>query len=821
LCESGACNFRQAYTEGSTWDAIQVKDRVYCGGSDVLDAVDPKDEKYSIEFMFGCQTSMTGLFVTQLADGIIGMAAHPATLPKQLFDMGKIEHNLFALCYRRELGTSKRGVYAGSMSLGGVSTSLDSSPIIYARNLAKFGWYTVYVKNIYIRSGGGQSAHSVGRDRRTVRVRMDTAALNSGKGVIVDSGTTDTYLNVKVAREFNRAWKKVTGVAYSHTPISLTQEQLRQLPTILIQCQAASIKKDPSIEDYDSIPGYTGSLDPSSPEDLLIAVPATSYMDYSPITRRYMSRLYFTETAGSVLGSNTMQGHNVVFDWENGRVGFAESTCAYDKKDTPEAALDAGYSTDCVVSDPIVSKSCIESVEKSLCRHNPTNVALLGTEKWTSIVESTGTDTGISCVMAANDVSDNDPREKSVVTCSGEGTCEEERPCQLTCSELTRAVEVAPLSEGKQQRFKCGESSWSACDYNCKQARIKSLAFSDGLCHEAHRESRPCHIGACARSDPCLVPYIIHAVVGFKGGSVSKWTEETDDVFGIAMVEAVEKMLNRTLFEAGDVHVLAALPWYEEDNDIAGKAYQRDVDVLGFRVVVEISVFNNQTDLVELQRINAPEKASAGPASSFFKRKRTTAPQTIEENSCGPDTLYQLAKHALDVKKVLLNEGFMGTLVSQIKRLPDPPGDSPFSVVFTDDFSASDDVIVLAWTVRTEVEDEINYFGPQKPFMATLYTVLHAATVASSFFLIVLTVWSSIWTCHEYCQGKRHGLFLLSGPQYRSLDVDEDADAIEKRAILGTAPEGGSTEHFMSTSKLTRLKQRFRASGSMGNGNER
>jgi hypothetical protein len=325
----------------------------------------------------------------------------------------------------------------------------------------------------------------------------------------------------------------------------------------------------------------------------------------------------------------------------------------------------------------------------------------------------------------------------------------------------------------------------------------------------------------CARSDPCLVPYIIHAVVGFKGGSVSKWTEETDDVFGIAMVEAVEKMLNRTLFEAGDVHVLAALPWYEEDNDIAGKAYQRDVDVLGFRVVVEISVFNNQTDLVELQRINAPEKASAGPASSFFKRKRTTAPQTIEENSCGPDTLYQLAKHALDVKKVLLNEGFMGTLVSQIKRLPDPPGDSPFSVVFTDDFSASDDVIVLAWTVRTEVEDEINYFGPQKPFMATLYTVLHAATVASSFFLIVLTVWSSIWTCHEYCQGKRHGLFLLSGTQYRSLDVDEDADAIEKRAILGTAPEGGSTEHFMSTSKLTRLKQRFRASGSMGNGNER
>lgn len=191
-CDGGKCKFNQAYTEGSSWDAVQVKDQFYCGGTDVLDSASPIDRKYAIEFMFGCQASMTGLFVTQLADGIMGMSAHPATLPKKLYDERRIEHNMFAMCYRRELGTSKRGVTAGSMTFGGVSNNMDTSPFVFAKNVAKIGWFTVYVKNIYVRSGGGQSAKSIDPIHRTIKVRVNVKALNSGKGVIVDSGTTDT-----------------------------------------------------------------------------------------------------------------------------------------------------------------------------------------------------------------------------------------------------------------------------------------------------------------------------------------------------------------------------------------------------------------------------------------------------------------------------------------------------------------------------------------------------------------------------------------------------------------------------------------------------
>jgi len=238
--DNDKCIFSQSYTEGSSWEAYQVRDRFYCGGNDYLGAVDPLDQKYMIDFMFGCQLSLNGLFVSQLADGIIGMSMYDTTLTKQMYSKGKLEHNMFALCYRRELGSSKRGVSAGSMMLGGVSNSLDTSPMIYAKNMATVGFYTVYVKNIYIRSGGGQSAKtSLSGNQRIYRVPLNVHKVNSGKGVIVDSGTTDTYLNKNMAKGFNKMWKKVTGREYSHSPLSLDDEQLRSLPTILVQCQVS------------------------------------------------------------------------------------------------------------------------------------------------------------------------------------------------------------------------------------------------------------------------------------------------------------------------------------------------------------------------------------------------------------------------------------------------------------------------------------------------------------------------------------------------------------------------------------------------------
>jgi len=740
MCEESRCFFSQAYTEGSSWDAIQVKDRFYCGGLDVLDAVEPTDQRYAIDFMFGCMTKVDGLFVTQLADGIMGMSAHEATITKQLWNKGVLQHNMFALCFRREMGTSKRGVPAGSMTLGGVSTSLDSSPVVYAKNMAKSGWFTVYVKNIYVRAGGGQSAAPT-PGTRTVRVHVDLTALNSGKGVIVDSGTTDTYLNKAVAPAFRRAWKTATGRPYSHFPMRLTDEELARLPTVLVQCHAYSAV-DPAVDDYGTIPGYVGSLDPSAPNDLLIAIPATSYMDYSPISKMYTSRLYFTESSGGVLGSNTMQGHNVVFDWRLGRVGFAESSCTYDKRDFPVELLsdEEGYPADCVVSKPILTTTCLETVDAAICEGHPDNVAVLGKQTWTALVESPGTRAGLTCQETAGDGGGSSAAkdEASQVFCRGDGVCEERRDCQYTCKELERASKVQPKPVDNE-KLGCGDSYWSACDRSCRQTRLQSVAYSDGFCHEVSRESRPCHTGACMRESPCLVPYLVHVILGFHGLAIHDWTFAADDIVSRALVKTASDLLGEKVFFEGDVNIVFSLPWYlEEDDPEAAFRHKSDKEIkpVGVKVVVDISVVNHAYNKTAL-----PLK----DPSSSSTLENILANRTIYENSaiqCDEVDLHRLAKLTLRLKKKFLNAAhFMPTLLNKMKRI-ETKNDSYtpyFAPIYTDYGHKNASRLISTWSVSTGVDEEINYYGPHRPIWYIFVRVLH---ISSIFLMVLFLFWS-------------------------------------------------------------------------------
>jgi hypothetical protein len=109
------------------------------------------------------------------------------------------------------------------LTLGGIDTRADLTPMVYARNVASTGWFTVFVKNIYVREQGGQSVTPDGPHQKLQRVNANLFEMNSGKGVIVDSGTTDTYLHRSVAGPFNEVWEKVTGRKYSNS-VSFTYD---------------------------------------------------------------------------------------------------------------------------------------------------------------------------------------------------------------------------------------------------------------------------------------------------------------------------------------------------------------------------------------------------------------------------------------------------------------------------------------------------------------------------------------------------------------------------------------------------------------------
>ena len=169
------------------------------------------------------------------------------------------------------------------LTLGGLDTRADLTPMVYARNVAATGWFTVFVKNVYIREQGGQSAAADSPNQKTQRVNGDLFQMNSGKGVIVDSGTTDTYLHRSIAGPFNEIWQKVTGRKYSNKPVALSHSDLLMLPTVLIQLAAYDDEINPGGNDMEMVTGLAGEqLVPSSPHDVIQAVPATHYMGYSP-----------------------------------------------------------------------------------------------------------------------------------------------------------------------------------------------------------------------------------------------------------------------------------------------------------------------------------------------------------------------------------------------------------------------------------------------------------------------------------------------------------------------------------------------------------
>jgi hypothetical protein len=64
-------------------------------------------------------------------------------------------------------------------------------------------------------------------DARYLRVHASEELLNRGiAGVIVDYGTTDTYLPLAVGVPFLEAWEEALGAPYDNEPSKMTPEEV-------------------------------------------------------------------------------------------------------------------------------------------------------------------------------------------------------------------------------------------------------------------------------------------------------------------------------------------------------------------------------------------------------------------------------------------------------------------------------------------------------------------------------------------------------------------------------------------------------------------
>jgi len=655
---------------------------------------------------------------------------------------------MFSMCFRRELHVSKQGIVAGMLTLGGIDSRKDFAPMVYARNVAKSGWFTVYVKNVFIREKGGQSAKADDKTQTLEKIPVDLYRMNSGKGVIMDSGTTDTYLHESIAAPFEKVWRRVTGGrTYSNAPVKMEEKDLLLLPTVLIQLAAYDEVGSPLQGDLEKFPGLVGKdVDPASPMDVLLAVPATHYMEYSPSKGTYTPRIYFTESAGGVIGANAMQGHNVLFDWENQRVGFAESSCEYQEES--KTVTDEGnvMSVDCRLGAPSLSVSCSDSADLSQCDGGGGGVdstALEGLEIWMRVVQAPGTPHGMACVEVAEEQNKDNGGGPLEVNCDGKGVCREVRKCIISCANaIAHGTAVGKSSPGLSPIGSCGAVTWSACDYTCSQTKVESVMMSDGKCHEEKNAdggkgqvTRPCHVQACGRSDPCRVPFVVHAILKVRGAVASRWTKQAEEIFTDAYASIMnERILPLTrLFGPGDVVVLNASPWRASDDTIFGTSSLEngEDEELGMQLVVEVSLFNPNA---ELQPVSVLLNRGAG--------------KEIPLATCHERDLQPLASKASSIHKKLAQKNFIYLVVEEMKKNKslEESQSSPFYYTFEDRKLARASQVVTSWTIKTD----IGVGSPRIDFNAfttgdlTMDLILLALLVIVSAYLCwSLRLWSS------------------------------------------------------------------------------
>lgn len=336
------CFATATYVDHSSWTGYEARDYVYIGGAAGAGAgLEGTDvaRKHGFEMVFACQTRTRGWFSTQVKDGVLGFSTAPSSFVNQMHSSGKLGKPRFSLCFSRKhhkMDARKDGAGSGVVTLGGYDPTFLDTPMVYAQTATSDAdgksLFKVYITAIYLREGGGQSVVPDNEDQGVHSVPFDAKALNSPPsvenegghgGTAVDSGTPFTLLDHRLEAPFREAWKKITGRDFTYGKQWLTEKEVLAMPTVIIQLKAYG-DVDRSI-DPKTVVNMASQLDPSSPYDAIIAVPATNYMERNPNTGSYRARLQLDSKTGSVLGANMMQGHTILYDFGNNRIGFAEA----------------------------------------------------------------------------------------------------------------------------------------------------------------------------------------------------------------------------------------------------------------------------------------------------------------------------------------------------------------------------------------------------------------------------------------------------------------------------------------------------------------
>lgn len=291
------CEITQKYTEGSSWSANEVEDMVWLGTPNVVESIEDHIQ-LAIPYAFGCQTSIQGLFQKQYADGILGLARHDTSLVAAYYNARAISRNAFSLCLTLDAGYLSLG---GSMPLNHHLEKMRMTPIT-----REHGWYSVEIVKVLV-----GNIEVVSLEKHVTLLQT----INAGKGCILDSGTTDTYLPAGLSKKFGKAamlWTDgLTDFSHKARQKSYSFSEFAQLPDIsFVMANNVTLTMQPrhymegiTLDSSNQVQSWKG-------------------------TKLLTNRVYLEESEGAVLGANAMFGYDILFDTQNHQVGIARADCA-------------------------------------------------------------------------------------------------------------------------------------------------------------------------------------------------------------------------------------------------------------------------------------------------------------------------------------------------------------------------------------------------------------------------------------------------------------------------------------------------------------
>jgi hypothetical protein len=294
------CSFSVSYSEGSSLEGIYVNKLIRFGEN-----YNSTEGKYA---PIGCTTSENHLFLTQRADGIMGLAGNEYNFVSIMNKVGAIDNNIFGLCLAQ---------MGGYFSMGEINTTFHREKISYVKMEKNSMFYNIGMKAILI---NGKNINS----------------FKSHYQIIIDSGTTISYFPKEVFNEIVDITKSICN-NYENKNACGKYEYDKDLGPCFTFDNYQKME--------DGVLHYWPNFSFILSNNYNFRWNSEQYVFNDSNKKRSRACMGFNQQNGKfTMGSTWMIGHEVIFDIKNKKIGFAEANCdKNNNKSMDNMGIEYGY----------------------------------------------------------------------------------------------------------------------------------------------------------------------------------------------------------------------------------------------------------------------------------------------------------------------------------------------------------------------------------------------------------------------------------------------------------------------------------------------